>query len=219
MISLSQRAHLVTLYNEPHRHYHNLEHIMHCLRELDSIPVNPWVKAEPDVAVGLTADQRAIIEAAIWFHDAVYDPKARTGRNEAASIDLMYRSNLTDVPLSTVEELIAATVSHQIPADEPPASEMLLGYFLDIDCAILGRPPAEYDEYARKIRLEYAWVPHPNYAEGRRRVLLNFLSRPRIYFTDHFAKQYEEQARLNLSKEIASLVPERTVKIHEGGPK
>lgn len=203
MISLSQRAHLVTLYGEPHRHYHTLDHIMHCLRELG------------DIRSLLSSEQASIIKTAIWYHDAVYDPKAPSGVNERESADLLYFS-AEHVPIHQVADLILSSWNHKIPDDESEETRLLLAYFLDIDLAILGQSEAEYDEYARKIRAEYAFVPEDAYREGRRRVLLGFLGRSRIYFSDHFHAKYEDQARRNLSREILSLVPDIDVKVHEG---
>lgn len=206
MISLSQRAHLVTLYGEPHRHYHTLDHIMHCLRELG------------DIRSLLSPEQASILTTAIWYHDAVYDPRAGSGVNERESADLLYFS-AEHVPIHQVADLILASWNHKIPDDEPEETRLLLAYFLDIDLAILGQSESDYDDYARKIRAEYAFVPEEIYREGRRRVLLNFASRERIYFSEHFRVKYEERARRNLSRELVSLVPDHPVKIHEGAQK
>ena len=46
-------AGLVELYGEPHRHYHTLAHIRHCLRQFD-------------LAAGLM-DQPDAVELALWF--------------------------------------------------------------------------------------------------------------------------------------------------------
>ena len=50
-------------YTEPHRHYHTLGHLSHCLGELDSAK---------DHVVELNAT-----EMAIWFHDIIYHYGAR----------------------------------------------------------------------------------------------------------------------------------------------
>src|SRR5579862_8801291 len=53
---------LAKAYGEPQRHYHNHRHIAECLAEFDQ-------------ARGLAGDA-VTVELALWFHDAVYDPKA-----------------------------------------------------------------------------------------------------------------------------------------------
>jgi predicted metal-dependent HD superfamily phosphohydrolase len=63
---------LKTLYQEPHRAYHNLQHIKECL-----------------ALSGRVREVAAVTEVltfAIWYHDAIYDPKAKN--NEERSADL-----------------------------------------------------------------------------------------------------------------------------------
>ncbi|MDB5813822.1 MAG: hypothetical protein JWN23_939 [Rhodocyclales bacterium] len=59
-------------YAEPHRHYHTQQHIDALLAELHITPV-PVHKHE-------------VVEAAIWYHDAIYD--TRKHDNEARSAEL-----------------------------------------------------------------------------------------------------------------------------------
>jgi predicted metal-dependent HD superfamily phosphohydrolase len=63
---------LVAAYSAPDRHYHNLEHLAEMFR----------------VAARLTliTDDPSAVQLAVWFHDAVYDPRASD--NEARSADL-----------------------------------------------------------------------------------------------------------------------------------
>jgi predicted metal-dependent HD superfamily phosphohydrolase len=49
-----------TLYSEPHRHYHTLVHVQDLLTKFEQYKF--LVEAHEE------------IEAAIWFHDALYDP-------------------------------------------------------------------------------------------------------------------------------------------------
>ena len=50
--------------------------------------------------------------------------------------------------------------------------------------------------------MEYEWVPEDIFATKRAEILDRFLTRKRIYSTEHFFGRYEERARVNL---IASL--------------
>lgn len=63
-------ARLTTAYSEPVRHYHTLAHITDSLYEFDRL-------------IGL-AEAPHEIEMAIWFHDAVYDPKAHDNEERSA---------------------------------------------------------------------------------------------------------------------------------------
>lgn len=75
----------------------------------------------------------------------------------------------------------------------------------DIDLAVLGAPPAEFDAYERGIRAEYAWVPPEAYREGRGRVLRAFLRRRRIYRTESFEDRLGSCARENLQRAMEKL--------------
>ena len=54
---------LKSLYSESYRFYHNMTHVENCLTELDS--------------VRNLVQQSDLVELAIWYHDAVYDVKAK----------------------------------------------------------------------------------------------------------------------------------------------
>jgi len=178
---------LASAYQEPHRSYHNTHHILDCLKQLDIFASEN--QSSPEV------------EAALWFHDVIYDPKAKD--NEEQSAGFMGRT-LTEagVPLPMIHKishLILATMHQSLP-DSPEAALVV-----DIDLSILGRPPAEFDKYDRAIREEYSWVPIEEFRKGRSRILEHFLAQPFLYQTSFFRNRYENQARINLSKKIVDL--------------
>jgi predicted metal-dependent HD superfamily phosphohydrolase len=177
---------LAAAWTEPHRIYHGLGHLQDCLRQLDAAPPE---RADPDAA-----------EAALWFHDAVYDPRAND--NEARSA-AWGRQALTDVGVRAdaaveVARLVLLT-RHLEPPDAADATGSLV---CDIDLSILGRSPAEYDEFERRIRTEYAWVPEPVYRAQRARILARFRERDPLYRTPHFRGRYEAPARRNLDRAL-----------------
>src|SRR5262245_16777562 len=126
------RAELCALYAAPERHYHNQQHLLQCLMELRNSP-NP--------------DQPAI-EVALWFHDAIYDP--RRSDNEQRSAELaaarLSEVKLPDDFIHEVTRLILATVHKSSPV---AADEQLI---VDIDLAILGQPQEIFDAYEGAIR-------------------------------------------------------------------
>ena len=173
-------------YGEGGRAYHNLNHVAHCLAQLDG--------------AGLRHPRP--IELALWYHDAVYDPKRKDNEEESALLALFELKNL-GVPRhrrSDVERLILLTKHDKQPLIS------LSGYtIVDIDLSTLGGSPGEYEAYAKAIRQEYDWVSEPDYIKGRTAVLQWFLERPRIYYTKHFYQLYEQSARRNLAEEIKRL--------------
>lgn len=178
---------LTARYAEPQRAYHCLAHVEHCLRELDAAP-------DP-------GESRAMIELALWYHDALYDPRAKD--NEERSADLVdsvaAAAGIRLEQRVRVRRLIVAT-RH---AAEPSLPDERL--VVDVDLAILGQAPGRYDAYAKQVAAEYDWVPAILFRRGRREILKSFLNRPTIYSTAHFLELYEAAARANLARELASL--------------
>ena len=102
-----------------------------------------------------TTDPDAI-ELATWYHDAIYDPAATD--NEARSADLLVAEmagSQSPSSLRTAELMVRATADHIVPAGLPDAVAGDLSIFLDLDMAILGAEPAEYDVYEAGIAAEY----------------------------------------------------------------
>jgi predicted metal-dependent HD superfamily phosphohydrolase len=173
---------LKNLYSEAHRAYHNLSHIDRMLAWLDE--------------AGSGSES---IELAIWFHDAIYNP--RGAQNEAKSAQYFtdrLGSFIGGHLAADVERLIIAT-EHARPRSGKDDEELII----DIDLSILGSPPNEYEAYRSAVRSEYSFVPERDFVAGRRAILEGFLSQ-RIYSTRFFAK-LEEQARANIADELESL--------------
>jgi len=183
------RAELVSAYTAPGRHYHDLRHI--------------------EALLGLAAAcadaiaDRDAIEAAIWFHDAIYD--TRRHDNEERSADLAAARLAGATTIDRIVAMIRATAGHRAPdfADMRAAQDCAL--FLDMDLTILGAPAADFDAYEEDVRREYAWVPEPQWRTGRRAVLAGFLARPAIYATAHFRASHEAAARRNLGRAMTRI--------------
>jgi predicted metal-dependent HD superfamily phosphohydrolase len=174
-------------YGEPHRHYHGVDHLRDCLEQLDNAPA--------------TRAARDLAETALWFHDAVYVPRASD--NEARSAEWAARALAqAGVPEARAQEVtrLVRLTDHARPAEDP-----LGALVCDVDLSILGRPPAEFAEYERRIRAEYDRVPEPFYRTGRASVLAGLLAREPLYRTEHFRALYEVAARRNLKHSMESL--------------
>jgi predicted metal-dependent HD superfamily phosphohydrolase len=176
---------LVRRYSEPHRAYHNLSHITALLRHAD--------------ANREFIDNPAAVEFAIWFHDAIYDTRAKDNEERSAVFarDAMQGMGIDDSVIAPVERCILATQKHELISGVPD-----LPLFLDLDLAILGAPDGLYRQYSEAIRAEYNWVPGPVYRLGRPEVLKRFARRPTLFFTAAMAARFEAQARRNLDRAI-----------------
>jgi predicted metal-dependent HD superfamily phosphohydrolase len=178
---------LVERYSEPHRHYHTLAHIQHCLEEFEAMRGVP--------------PRGDAVEMAIWFHDAVYDPKAddNEARSGALAKIVLDVGCFADEFISRVRYLVMETAH----ADEH--IDMDSKVMVDVDLAILGQREQAFDEYERQIRREYAWVPDEKFRAGRAEFLKGFLARPRIYSTLAMFATYEKPARANLARSLDRL--------------
>lgn len=178
---------LVARYSEPHRAYHTLQHIEHCLDELEQ--VRDLTKT-PDA-----------VELALWYHDAIYDTKTKDSEERSAtlSVEMVRNASLPDNLGQSVANLIMATKHSTTPSD----SDVQL--LVDIDLSILGQAEERFDEYERQVRKEYEWVSEDAFIAGRSAILKSFLDRPNIYATQYFRNKYETQARRNIAQSLARL--------------
>lgn len=180
---------LQSCYSDPVRHYHTLAHVEALLRLAD---------AERERVA-----QPVVLEFAIWFHDAIYDP--RSGDNEERSAawarQAMEAMRIEPALADQVEACILATRRHELPDAAAPD----LALFLDLDLSILGAPDSVYDAYSRQVRQEYTWVPDAEYRVRRAAVLERFSQRERLFFTPHLAARFEAQARRNIARELQAL--------------
>ncbi len=178
---------LLARFSEPGRHYHSARHIAECLAELDGVR---HLARRPDE-----------VELALWFHDAIYDP--RRSDNEAQSAAWARRAlaaaGAPPEVADRVGDLVLATTHTATP---PEGDGQLLA---DIDLAILGAPPERYAEYEEQIRLEYASVPEAAFRAGRGAFLRGLLARHSIYLTPHYRERLEARARENLRTALERL--------------
>lgn len=176
-------------YGQPHRQYHALAHIHHCLNQLELV----WL--EPSNAY--------LISWALFFHDYFYD--SSDWNEEKSGIESMrvaFRAGLSVEFATASRLLIRATKKHQI-IETPYVARKDMEILLDIDLSILGKPWEQYDLlYRQPIRKEYESIAWPIFSEKRSEILEIFLKRDRLYFHPFFFGRYEAQARENLAREI-----------------
>jgi len=111
-----------------------------CLREFD--------------AARALAYQPAAVEMAIWFHDAIYDPRAADNEERSAELARLYlaEARVSVAFQDSVARLVLATKQHDGSLD-PDAPLMV-----DIDLSIFGQPAERFWQYEEQIRGEYEWV-------------------------------------------------------------
>lgn len=180
-ISPDLGADLVSRYSQPHRVFHNCEHLAQVTGLLESAG----------------ADDRLVLAA--WFHDAVYRPGST--RNEARSARLaqnrLARLGYPESDVRFVCEAIRATASHHCSRDA-------LAPLLDADLAILGSMPEVYDRYVVAISEEFSHVPTFLFRRARAQFLKSMLDRPAIFTLPAFRQRFESCARRNLARELHS---------------
>lgn len=175
---------LVESYEQPQRAYHRLDHVLDCLRVFDTVSSG--------------AEHAVEVEAAIWFHDAVYEPARddNEARSAAWALQVLREAGVSEAASDRVRQLILAT-RHDAP---PEAKDARL--LLDVDVSILGRSPAEFQVYEDQIRREYAWVPDEIFHERRAELLDGFLNRQPLFLTEPLRSRFEPQARVNLAAAV-----------------
>lgn len=181
---------VLTRYAAADRYYHNGGH----LAELAA----HWREFKDELS------DAATVGLALFFHDVIYDA-ARTD-NEAQSASYA-ASRLKDmgfdaVDITRVEDLIEMTASHNAPAGDFDAALML-----DMDMAVLGAEPNQYQKYAQAVAAEYSKTYSAgDYARGRLSMFIEpSLEKENLFLTDKFRQRYQEQARRNLRAEIVTL--------------
>ncbi|MGI9303788.1 MAG: HD domain-containing protein [Gammaproteobacteria bacterium] len=185
-IAASVCASLAASYAEPHRRYHTIQHIRHALEQFDAAAS---LAHEPDA-----------IELALWFHDAVYDPRAND--NEARSAALFMatsRGQLPDALRCAVYDLIMITRHTDLPTSR---DEELI---VDIDLSSFGLPWEDYKRDGEAVREEYAHVADNRFHAGRSKFLRQLLKRPHFCFTEFFRARHEDIARRNIERSLREL--------------
>lgn len=178
---------LAKRYIESHRAYHTLEHIKECIAEFEQVR---------HLAFNANA-----IEWALWYHDAIYDTKAKDNEERSAKLamEAVRSALLPDNFGKSVVSLIMATKHSEVPTDKDAR------LIVDVDLSILGQPEEKFNEYERQIRKEYEWIPKNEFIAKRSAVLKSFLDRQVIYLTRFFYEKYEVLARQNIARSLKKL--------------
>lgn len=179
-------AELAQLYSQPYRRYHTLDHIDHCLSQLDlaSHQMN-----DPDA-----------VEIALWFHDAIYVPEAKDNELKSAELFMDRLGRYVGPDFSQgVYNMILMTTHREIPAhlDEQ--------FLVDIDLSSFGLPWELFKENGQRVRDELQMISDEDFYPAHLDFLQSLLDRPTFFYTDFFQACYETVARENIRRSMEEL--------------
>ncbi len=168
-------------YQEPHRHYHTLAHLRHCLRELD--------------LAGDRITERSATEMAIWFHDSVYRYGARDN-------EILSAAYFRQVAADTMPAEFIARVSEFILATQhtSAARDTSVAYVVDIDLSGFGLPWDTYLADSIALRHEASGVSDTQYYPEKLQFLDKLRRWPSLFQTAYFRHRLEFGAQLNIAR-------------------
>ena len=172
------------------RAYHNFSHIAYCLNLLNNIPkINARIKP--------------LLELGFFYHDIYQSYDSYVGNKPAELVSARFCADLIFGDESKQEQL--ADNFTQLFLGNKETDSPFAAYtdiFTDIDFAILG-DSANYGDYAQQIYSEYViWCNASTFRQGRMEVLEKLLKQKRIFRTPEFYERFEENARLNIKREL-----------------
>lgn len=192
LVDAATQAELTALYSAPDRHYHGMAHV----RALLALAAEFHDRlADPEA-----------VEAAIWFHDAIYDSRAKD--NEAKSAALAVERLTGRVGASAAgphrgHHRGDSDASRARPArrGSPSRCSAHAGHGFS--------GPRRTSGSVRRLRGAGAQgiclVPQDAWRNGRMAVLKGFLQRERDFDTPEFRARCEAQARDNMARSVQRL--------------
>jgi predicted metal-dependent HD superfamily phosphohydrolase len=168
-------------YAQPLRRYHNQQHLIHCLEQLDQVKhLIPHADA---------------VEMALWFHDAIYVP-GKTD-NEQKSSELFLEYALDNFPVEfirQVERLILVTTHKHTSIDFDER------FIADIDLSSFGLDWGDFLVDSQNLREERLDIPDSAYFQAHTQFLKHLMSRSSIFQTQPFFDLYEQTAKQNITR-------------------
>ena len=172
-------------YSKKSRYYHNLTH----LEEM----VFWFTKYKEQL------QQPKEVLFSIFYHDFVYKVTRKDNELKSAEHAIALLKPNHQLNKQLVFELILATQLHQ------HNENVDCNWLIDFDLKILSKDWEDYKTYCQQIRNEYNIYPDFLYNPGRKKALEHFLANKNIYQTQEFRTLFEDKARENIQKEIATL--------------
>lgn len=176
---------LLLAYSEPQRVYHTLKHIESCFKIFQDV-----------VHLAKNADALAL---AIWFHDAIYDIDADDNEQRSADWFLQETDGIFDDSLrDLVYRHILATMHCGTDIKDHDSQIMV-----DIDLSSFAKPWPEFLRDSEDVRAEKPGMPDKKFYPKQCGFQQFLLEQPRFFQSDYFYRNYEKQARQNLTRFMA----------------
>ena len=173
-------------YTEPHRRYHDIGHLEHCLHGLD--------------LAATVAHDPGTLELAIWFHDLVYEPGAEDNEERSAEVfSRLMEPFLTPEHIDRARQLILTTM-HRV---QPHGGDER--FIADIDLSSLAKPWPQFLADSENLRAEEPDKSDEDFFGGKVRFHRSLLQRQRLFNTVPFQLRHEAQARENIKRFLALL--------------
>jgi len=185
-LSIDTYDDIINRWNEPHRFYHNINHLNYILYNIEKAYVNGIIT---------TPEKHTLIVVA-FLHDIIYNPKAND--NEEKSVEyFVEKCKIINVASKEFIEDVSRIIMDTKKRIKP--TEKLSKIFWEIDNSILDNDINKLIEYEHQIFKEYQWVSYDVYKENRIKFLESSLGR-------------SEQSDRNL-KELIEYVKNRVINV------
>jgi len=152
---------IVRCWTEPHRCYHNIEHLCYLFQNIFK---EYYMNPKSFNQTILNGEHYSALYIAAMYHDIVYDTHSAT--NEEDSIKIMeedLKNANPDFNIELVKQIIMDT--KLTPGDTK--NSMASDFFYNLDYGYAFNSELTTEEYERRIRKEYDWVPVEIYKEKR----------------------------------------------------
>ena len=138
---------------------------------------------------------------AIWFHDAIYDPRSRTNETESvAFFGVLLRNHLLPQVRTGVRRRIMATAQHlQVTVRDAD----VVGTMMDLDVSNFAYPKESHLACNQAVAAEYNSICSAGiYREGRDAFLQAFAAKGFIFRTPLFRQRFEAAALAALRADL-----------------
>ena len=149
---------LLSMWNESHRHYHNLNHLNDLIEQINE---NKSKYSEKEY-------EKLMLTA--LFHDCVYYPTSSTNEEDSAKFLIECAVDKSNSDILEVKQMVLDTKTHK---STTPLSES----FNKFDMSIVERDFSELLEWENGIHEEFSVYPKEEYKEGRVKFLESLLDK------------------------------------------